>query len=180
MPIGSVDGFHAAMSSVNRSYPKKVLDLGIGLGLSGAGVRQWVDFRAKPPFTAHLTGVEIFEDYRNPLWDLYDVIHIAEILSYVNTTREKFDFILLCDVLEHFEHKQGAELIDGCKRLVMPGGSFVITTPGKFFSQGAVNGNEYETHRSHWSPNLLIDYLGFFALPGCNKQTTAVGWTNVH
>lgn len=149
MPIGSYAAVPELVQALLRQRPQSLLDLGIGFGGGGVLVREWLDLGVQP-WKTYLAGVECWEAYRNPCWDLYNVIHVKTIEQFLNETSERFDCILLCDVLEHFERPRGAQLLDALPSFVAPGGSLLITTPAKFFSQGAVYGNERERHRSAW------------------------------
>lgn len=45
---------------------------------------------------------------------------------------EKFDVILLFEVIEHLEFKDGVEMVRKIKELLAPGGKLVLTTPNVF------------------------------------------------
>jgi 2-polyprenyl-3-methyl-5-hydroxy-6-metoxy-1,4-benzoquinol methylase len=89
------------------------------------------------------------------VWDLYNVILLETIEAYVARTCDSFDCVMLNDVLEHFEIHRGRALLSEIKRLVAPGGTFLVSTPAQFFEQGAVYGNDWETHRSLWTVDDL-------------------------
>ncbi|MGJ8488671.1 hypothetical protein ACSFB5_12350, partial [Glaesserella parasuis] len=80
--------------------PGRVLYLGIGSGFHGAIVRQWVDLGVRP-WSTLLVGVEAWADYRNPLWDLYNLVFVETIQRHLDLHPETFDCILLGDVIEH-------------------------------------------------------------------------------
>ena len=72
MPIGSYAVVPYLAHALAVHKPRSVLDLGIGFGGGGAIVREWLDLGIKP-WPTFLVGVEIWPDYRGPLWDLYNV-----------------------------------------------------------------------------------------------------------
>jgi predicted TPR repeat methyltransferase len=127
-----------------------VLDLGIGMGFYGAVVRQWVDLGVRP-WRTRLVGVEGFVAYRNPCWDLYDEVQVVSIEDFLTSGTETWDVILLLDVLEHFEHSHGEQLLAAARRRLSPGGRLFVGTPAVWTEQGATNGNDLERHRSLWT-----------------------------
>jgi SAM-dependent methyltransferase len=162
MPIGSFTAVpHVAMLLATRR-PGRVLDLGIGSGFHGAIVRQWVDLGVRP-WNTLLVGVEAWADYRNPLWDLYNLVFVETIQRHLDRHPETFDCILLGDVIEHFEWDQGVTLLGQLKRRVAPRGLLIVATPARFQEQEAVNGNEFERHRSVWTAGQF-EALGFQTL----------------
>src|SRR4051812_16897165 len=67
---------------VNHLLPETVLDFGVGNGQFGLQLRQCLDIghgRLKPEdWRATIEGIEIFEEYRNPIWDyFYDKVHVG-------------------------------------------------------------------------------------------------------
>lgn len=154
MPIGSFASYGKIIQGVLMTNPKTVLDLGIGFGMNGAGIRNWMDLGYKDSgVKTHITGVEVFEKYRNPVWDLYDEIVIQDIRDYLS--REvSFDTIIMTDVIEHFHKAEGEMIIERLKEMCRK--TVLVSTPAMFHEQGAVYGNEAERHRSSWS---TIDFM---------------------
>lgn len=168
MPIGSYSLTYHIADELCKHMPKSVLDLGIGFGLQGALVRQYMDHGVQP-WKTKLIGVEAFEKYHNPCWDLYDIVHVNNIEDYLtgstgqNTMRElnfpdedyqyKPDFIIMTDVIEHFSMPIGYGIIKQCQDLLAPKGVLLIGTPAVWAEQGPVNGNPYEEHKSLWKWN---------------------------
>lgn len=159
MPIGSFTVIPYVAKQLATRRPGRVLDLGIGSGFYGAVVRQWVDLGVRP-WRTFLTGVEVWAEYRNPLWDLYDVIVVATIQDYLSRFRDLFDCVILGDVLEHFPSEDGLLLLEQLQARVAPSGLLVVATPAVFVEQVSVYGNEFERHRSIWSAAQL-ESLGF-------------------
>ena len=126
------------------------MDLGVGFGINGCAVRNWNDCGVTP-FKTRLVGVEGFPQYRTAAWELYDRIYETTIQAYLEKNNEKFDAILMTDVIEHFTKEEAALVIARCKDLLEPRGVFVIVTPAIWISQGAYRGNELERHKSLWT-----------------------------
>jgi hypothetical protein len=147
------------VSELQRLRPRSVLDVGIGFGKVGMLVREYLEcwYGRYSPSSWQITveGIEIFEGYRNPLWEsLYDRVHVGDARALVCGLRS-FDVAVCCDVIEHMDKRSGLELVN---RLVDRCGALVLTTPIAFWPQGPENGNAHEVHRSHWAPE---DFRGF-------------------
>jgi len=154
MPIGSS---MVIPYIVEQLYPPPgaVLDVGIGYGMNGALVRQY-SFggqemnRYKQQF---LLGIEPFEKYRTPLWDVYndvDSIDLGLWLTPANLELRLWNLILMTDVIEHFEKEEGVQRLEQLIARLAPGGKLLVSTPAIWIEQGAAYGNEYERHRSLW------------------------------
>lgn len=152
MPIGSLSAVPYVVNALVQRRPKRILDLGCGMGFYGAACRQWLDMGVKPR-SVELIGVEGWHPYQNEAWKLYDHILEMTIEEAVDQLPRSapYDAILLCDVIEHFEKAAAAELLPSIEELISPGGAFVVVTPAIWMEQGAAHGNELERHRSLWT-----------------------------
>ena len=149
MPIGAFSTIPYLIRIMLMNKHESVLDLGIGHGINGAIVRNWIDNGVRP-YKTHLEGVEGF-NYRSPLWECYNVVHECTIEKFFETDDRKWDCIVMTDVLEHFTKEEGVFVITKCKERLNKGGVFIVVTPGVFIEQGAYMGNELEVHKSLWS-----------------------------
>lgn len=156
MPLGSFALINHLADHLCRHRPKSVLDVGVGFGLTGAIVRQYLDSGVQPWKTV-LVGIEAFPQYKNPTWDLYGSVLEMDVREFLKDKGlaefAKYDFIVFTDVVEHFSHEEGEEIIYKLMGMLNKGGVLWIGTPGVWAEQGAVHGNEYETHRSLWKWN---------------------------
>jgi 2-polyprenyl-3-methyl-5-hydroxy-6-metoxy-1,4-benzoquinol methylase len=125
-----------------------VLDVGIGYGIYSAIVRQYLDSGVQP-FRVILDGIEAFPKYRNPQWAMYHHVY-GQALQEV-TLNKSYDAIIMCDVIEHLEKKEGKWQLDRLIAHLNPNGILLVSTPAIFCEQGAVHGNEYERHVSLWA-----------------------------
>jgi len=144
MPFGSYSCLADIIHLVSLNNPGSVLDLGIGNGMNGAAVRNYCGKHVR------LVGVEAWGNYNNPLWDLYNKVHINTIEEYLNKSDEFFEVILMTDVLEHFDMITGLWVIEKLKKRLTPKGCLLISTPAVWIEQGAAHGNKWEQHKSLW------------------------------
>ena len=80
---------------------------------------------------------------------------VSPIEAYLNQSTEMWDAILLLDVLEHFPHSVGEEILATARGRLSAAGQFFVGTPAVWMEQGAAYGNEFERHRSHWMAEEL-------------------------
>jgi len=162
MPIGSYSSFRDIMRQVLMHSPKTILDLGIGHGINGAGIRNWLNVGIKDNYKqTTLIGVEGFMEYRSPLWDCYDWVYTSTIQRYLEAEDREFDCVLMTDVIEHFDKDEGNAIISKIVNTKLAlGGILLISTPAVWIEQGAAYGNQLETHRSLWH---FTDFIG---MPG--------------
>lgn len=182
MPIGSFTAIPYVAQRLALKQPQRVLDVGIGFGMYGAVVRQWVD-EGVQPWRTFLVGVEAWPHYRNPVWDLYNVISVGPVEHYLQQRHEHFDCIILGDIIEHFPKDEGQALLERLKPLVAPQGLLLVITPVGFHQQAAAHGNPYECHRSSWSAQDLEAFGFELMLNGTEPQVASVptlvgNWTN--
>ena len=171
MPIGSYVVLPHVAHALETSRPQRVLDLGAGFGIYGAVVREWLDGGVKPWRTL-LVGVEGHAPYGNPLWDLYDVMAIDTIERFMDRHAERYDAVLMLDVIEHFEKVEGGRRLEQAQQRVAPGGQLLVSTPAVFVPQGSVHGNPLEQHRSLWTAEEFTQ-RGFRLL--CDGQLDPLG-----
>jgi SAM-dependent methyltransferase len=174
MPIGSLSIFPEIVRLTILNAPKKILEVGIGYGINGAGIRNWYNSDVIKRETV-IVGIEAHMGYENPLWDCYnwvvegDVTKMDYVPWYKAVTGKRvsepatFDVIIMTDVLEHFTDEDAVQVIEKLKSWLTPNGVILISTPAIWIPQEAWEGNEYETHRSFWTRQKL-EALGFFAI----------------
>ena len=141
-----------ASAESSPDKPLEILDLGIGLGNFGKLIK------SRLGFPTILTGVEVFEQYRNNKWNYYDQLFISEIVEFLGSTDRSYDHILLIDVLEHFERDQGLSIIQAITERALR--SVLVSTPTTAYPQDDAGGNPYETHRYIWSDSEITG-MGF-------------------
>lgn len=179
MPIGSFTVIPHIALHLARNAPARVLDVGIGFGMYGAVVREWVDLGVQP-WKTHLVGIEVHEPYRNPVWDLYDEIFIGTVQAFLAARRDPFQSIILGDVIEHMDKPDGRALLTSLQQIVAPGGDLFVATPAVFFEQNAVYGNPYECHRSLWTAEDFMPFGFRTVLTGREPQVAINPTVLVH
>ena len=172
MPIGNCAAVPSVVRHLILERPSSVLDLGMGFGMHGAMVRQWVD-EGVQPWRTRIVGVEVWGAYRNPVWDLYNVVFVQTIQHYLQFHAEPYECIILGDVIEHFEKAEGLALLARLQSLLTVGGTIIVITPAHFVPQGITHGNEYEQHRSLWTTDEFRS-LGYEML--LNEDDPQVGF----
>ena len=162
MPMGDYYNIPWIISLVARANPKSILDIGVGDGTYGFLIRQYLDIAAerwdKNEWIVKIDGIEIFENYRNPIWDyFYNQVQVCDVRSIVNDL-PRYDVILMADVIEHFSKADGKSLLNN---LMGKGKLVIISTPNKPYPQSMILANSFEEHLSSWSKS---DFDGFHAL----------------
>jgi len=148
-------------TELQRLKPRSVLDIGVGFGKWGVVAREYLEawrgrFR-REEWQVRVEGIEIFEAYRNPVWDaVYDRVHIGDALELVGTLGH-FDVALICDVIEHMDKAAGLQLL---RRLLDACDTVIVTTPLSFWPQQEEHGNKHEKHISLWQPADFGEFSG--------------------
>ena len=160
MPTSWYQAVPAIIDLVALDQPQSVLDIGVGFGKYGLLLREVYDIPyeryEKKDWQLRIDGVEGFEGYRNPIHDyVYNHMYYGNIFDLIPKL-EKYDTVMLIDVLEHFEKEEGLRLLD--KLLYLTGKSLIVSTPIYPSAQGEYLGNDLETHRSRWT---IVDFAGF-------------------
>lgn len=147
MPFGS----HSVLADITHliclNNANSLLDVGIGNGINGAIYRNYSGFDRK------LDGIEVFEQYRNPIWGVYDKVHVVDVREH--ETDQRYNLIIMTDVLEHFTVEDGKKVLDKLKGWLTPRGVLIVSTPAIWIEQGAACGNIHETHRSLWTVEMM-------------------------
>lgn len=77
-------------------------------------------------------------------------------LRFVEFAPRSFDAVVMIEVLEHLEHKEGERLLD--KAMSWSDHKVIVTTPNGYWPQGSLGGNELQVHRSGWTIEELQDF----------------------
>ena len=159
MPTSSVIMMTEIAELFCRVNPATVLDIGVGFGRNGAIFREAADARwgrCRPDqWQCKIDGVEVFAQYNNPQWGVYDRVFIEDIRTFVKKPFD-YEFIFLGDVLEHLPQKDAANLIFTLRYAAKK--CLAICLPLGHSPQDAMFGNKAEQHVSVWQEE---DFRGF-------------------
>lgn len=136
----------------------RILDIGMGEGLWGFILK--TQKMGRP----YIVGVEPFVDHITNLKkvNIYDELYAMMGQTYLEMKPdEKFDIILLLEVIEHDTKEESIKLIKSLEKRMNHGGLMIVSTPDGF-SEGAKGyaGNDANKHMSGWSRTELQD-LGY-------------------
>lgn len=150
MPTSRYETIPFVLDLVVKYQPKSILDIGCGTGKFGMLFREYLDIwkidKEYNKRIVNITGIEVFEEYDNPIWQVYDKVitkNVFDILPKLSKT--KFDLVFMGDVIEHFTKENGFKLL--CELFYK---HIIIVTPLNVLKQKAVYNNEFEEHRSEW------------------------------
>ena len=149
MPVSSIESITPIMLEVARLAPKKVLDLGVGVGKYGALCREVLDGAygrvRRFDWQSEIIGVEGFRKYSNPIWGAYNHVVESQFHQLPTSFYRDWDLVLMIDSLEHLEETEGAVLL---RRLAEANKRVIVSVPVGVCPQEAVFGNELERHRT--------------------------------
>jgi len=178
MPMSNPWHLASVIYFTEQIKPKKLIDIGIGLGTYGFMLRQYLDISkeelSKKNWQTRIDGIEIFKKYKNPIWDYYyNKVEIANIKKH-KIKKNYYDLALMNDVIEHFKKRDALNLLNKLLKKIK---TIIITTPAGDWPQGTWAGNRHETHFSKIDgndlPNKVIEInttvTNLFILTKCNK-----------
>jgi len=144
--------------------PQSLLDVGVGFGKYGFLSREYLEFydgRDKyDDWKRRIDGIEVFEGYITPVHKfIYNNIYTGDALELLPKLEVKYDLILLIDIIEHFSHEKGMQLIKECLKR---GRNVIISTPKDTLSQDKVFGNQYEKHEFCWRKRHFLSLADRF------------------
>ena len=94
---------------------RSVLDIGIGDGFYGAALRRYFDHAGNrfgaDAWQFRLVGVEGFDGFETPCWEYYDAVHKVMVQDYFKSHNERFDIILLLDVLDKMSAEEAMAIL---------------------------------------------------------------------
>lgn len=139
------------------------------MGAYGFLLRQYFDIEhkrlTKAEWKLQLDGVEIFEPYRNPVWEYaYDHVMIGDIRT-MRFEKNSYDLALCIEVLEHLTIEDASNVVT---RLLDVAGTVIVTSPKGYYPQAAWRGNEAEKHLSIIEGKNLPGLAAVKTLGVCN------------
>lgn len=166
MPSSFFNQISDIVNLIVLTEPKSMLDVGIGFGKYGFLAREYVDVNANTESYGTgkivIDGVEAFPEYITPLHRLiYDDIHIGDAKEILPKLERRYDLLVMIDVLEHFTYEDGLKILELCGARAR---NVLISTPSIMEVQGAVFGNDFETHQFQWNKQHLKSLPNAFFL----------------
>lgn len=155
MPTSFYNQLNDIVELILLTDPKSILDVGMGFGTYGFLAREYLElWDGKGRYDdrkVRIDGIEVFQKYITPVHDfIYDQVYIGDAIDVLPNLKAIYDLVLIIDVLEHFDDKNGMRLLEECNER---GRNIIISTPKDMLPQKSVFGNPYETHKSHWTKN---------------------------
>ena len=177
MPSSHPQQLNEIIDLIILTDPQKLLDIGVGFGkygfLSREYLEMWNSGNEYLQWTRQIDGIEAFEAYLTPLHDqVYSKIFHGDALQVLPTINERYDLILMIDVLEHFTFENGLKVLEQCRRC---GRNILISVPRSMSVQGDVYGNPYETHKYNWGEKDLAFIQDKFFLPNDRSAIFYIG-----
>lgn len=149
MPTSDYRNIPTIIELIRKLDPESILDVGIGFGKYGFLIREHLDGFGLDRHTV-LEGVEAHPPYldRSKADYLYDTVWEGDFLEVFQGEDRSYELVLMIDIIEHYEKHRGLEALYLALQLAP---RVLIATPRQFLEQGAVHGNDYERHLSHWT-----------------------------
>jgi hypothetical protein len=157
VPLSIWLGMEDCLQAIVGRRPSAVLDAGIGFGLWGALLRQYLDVwsgRIQPEqWTTRIDGIEIDEKrvqaHARHLYTEILVGDVREVLP-VRAAEQRYDVILFGDVLEHLPKDDALALLDTAVDLALQQVVVRIPLGDGWRREGR---EEPDHHRSRWYAN---------------------------
>jgi SAM-dependent methyltransferase len=162
VPLSIWRGMEDCLQAIVERRPTAVLDAGIGFGLWGALLRQYLDVwsgRIQPgQWTTRIDGIEIDAKRVQPhARQLYTDILVGDIRELVpaRAAAQPYDVILFGDVIEHLPKSDGRALLEAATRLA---GQLVVVRIPLGDGWRREGREEPDHHRSQW---YVEDFAGY-------------------
>jgi hypothetical protein len=167
MPSSRPELIPAVVNLVMQLQPRSILEIGTGFGKYGFLFREYLEIwgaaedteRLDPSmWQVRIDGIEFYEPYVTDVQrKIYDNLIVGDAMTEIDALGG-YDLIFMGEVIEHFPKEDGRVLIEKCRAHANQ--MIVISTPNYLSHQGAVYGNDRETHHCLWTCEELRRYPG--------------------
>lgn len=167
MPTSPIYQLNSIMDLIVHTNPKRMLDVGMGFGKYGFLSREYLELwdgrEEYRDWKRRIDGIEAFKKYITPAHRfIYDHIYVGDAVDILPTLKMRYDLLLLIDVLEHFDRKNGLRLLEICRKRSK---NIIIATPREIGTQKDSFGNPFETHKFQWREENFDKYEKKFFVP---------------
>lgn len=145
--------YHWLVKKVIGDDIKTILDLGCGEGNFMKDIKSDNNWE--------ITGVELYKPsvIKAKKTGVYKNVYQNDVISFLKSTKNKYDLVFCSQVLEHLTEKDGLKLIQLVEKIAKK--RIVICTPVGFIEFDRVevsveDDNPLETHLSGWNPQYFI------------------------
>lgn len=172
MPTSDSIQISKIIGLIRKKNPSSILDIGPGFGKYGLLCREYLEIwnrkaYSKEKWKIRIDAIEVFKEYITPIHEyIYNNILIGNAKKLITEINLRYDLILLIDVLEHFNKKDGNKLIKDLRRI---SNSILLSIPKNIGTQGIMFNNKFEEHKGQWSKEELIISGAKFFLEDDNK-----------
>lgn len=149
--VSNFNANQALQEEILRSLPSernaKILDAGCGCG-------GFLNTLSKMGYN-NLSGIEIGKEQCEFLSDKGFNIHRVDIIEFFEKTKDRYDFISMLDVLEHFNKSEVIELIPLLRKCLNEGGILLLRVPnGEAIFKGSIMYGDF-THETFFTKRSL-------------------------
>ena len=155
MPTSTYSQIPALVNYLHILRPTSILDIGLGNGKMGFIARDLLDVMLgqryhRRDWQVRIDGIEVFEDYvQDHQRAIYDDIHIGDAFEVIDRLGH-YQLVIIGDVLEHFDRDRATAFLD---KAAAHADAMILSIPlGPKWTQDDIYGNDFERHRSFWSP----------------------------
>lgn len=138
-----------------RNYKcRTILDLGCGFGTYAFLIRRYLEPHKfiRDKWIFNITGIDIHSHIQNGLNEIiYDDLRVE---SIINVKYNKYDLVLMLDVIEHLTKEEGLKII---KSILKTCKCLVVRTPYGWRPQRDLDNNIYNVHKSSWFPSEFMN-----------------------
>lgn len=148
MPTSDINNIASVVHLAWEIAPERILDIGPGRGKYGLLLREYLE---EPVF---IDAIEVEPRYvTSRLEAIYDQVTVGSIMDHLPDL-DRYDLVLMVDVLEHLTKEEGQAVLDACHAPV------IVATPREFFQNPEWESYPSEEHRSLWA---VDDFAGRIA-----------------
>jgi hypothetical protein len=177
MPTSHFNQINEIIELISLTKPAKILDIGIGYGKYGFLSREYLEiWGEETEYNKRNIVIDGIEGHKEYITDthnkIYNNIFLGNAIDVLPGLRDKYDLILLIDVIEHFTYQEGQSLLQEC---LLKGENVIISTPKDIYFQGDVFNNPLEEHKFQWEKEHFRKLGDCFFIPNRHSLICYIG-----